>query len=132
MKTPNIAIFIQHSHYEKFHLMASLIATTISLDAEAFVYLSHEALLDYLENKMDDAPSQFQKPELCRILETGKITAPSKLLKQAKRLGKVHIYGCSESAKLLHIPSEKTKELDGVVGYTTFLQLISDAKWIVF
>ncbi|MDP3980396.1 MAG: hypothetical protein Q8Q33_03160 [Chlamydiota bacterium] len=114
--------------------MATMIATTVALGAKAYLFLAHEALLDFVEEKIDQSPVGFQRPDVHEkykhAIDMGKITAPSKLLKQSRELGSVSIYGCSESAKLFRLSSSNAKNLDGIIGYTTFQTMISGANWI--
>lgn len=127
-----LALIFQHASYEKFHLAATLAATTAAMGGEVHIFLAHEALLAYVDNKEDHVPPHFSTPDFNLryqdCLEDGKISTPSSLFHKAQELGSVKIYGCSESVNLLKIGPEKTKKLAGIIGYTTFLALASDAK----
>ena len=127
-----LCIILQHSSYEKWHLAATLAATTTAMNGEAHLFLSHEALLAYVEDKIDQAKPQFENPELNQnyldFMEDGKIPTISFLLKKAQELGTVKFYGCSESAQLFRLNSDLKKKLDAVIGYTMFLDIASDGR----
>lgn len=133
-----LAILLQHATYENFNLAATLAATQAALAGEVHIFLAHEALFFYVRGDMEKMPSGFESTEyrhiyekLRRKEETEKISNPVSLLNQAKSLGPVHIYGCSETAKLLKISPDETKKLQALIGYSTFLNLASDAQFIV-
>ncbi len=137
MNTSNLklALILQTHSYEKWHLAGTLAATTVAAGGEAHLFLAQEALLKYLDSSMDEASPSFQSQDLnekyIHFLEDGKIPKPGSLFKKAKELGNIKIYGCSESVKLFHLESKLTQKLDAILGYTTFLDIASDAKLIV-
>lgn len=130
-----LCLILQYSSYEKWHLAATLAATTTAMNGEVHVFLSHEALLAFVEDKFDETKPQFQTVEFNKkyldLLEDDKIPKISFLLKRAQELGTVKIYGCSESAQLFRLGADQKKKLDAVIGYTTFLDIARDGKLIV-
>ncbi|MBI1870392.1 MAG: hypothetical protein HYS07_04275 [Chlamydiae bacterium] len=135
-KNPSkLALLIQHASYEKWHLAATLAATTTAMGGEVHIFLSHEALISFVQEEMDLAPPQFANKKINEcyqtFLEEEKISKPTNLFKRAKELGPLKFYGCSESVKLFRLQAEYTKKLDGVIGYMTFLDIASDGRFIV-
>jgi peroxiredoxin family protein len=130
-----LALILQHASYEKFHLAATLAATTTAMGGEVHIFLSHEALFSFVDGKLDEAKPCFQSEKINRKytewLEDGKISGASALFIKAQKLGSIKFYGCSESVQLFHLGTEYTKKLDAVVGYTTFLDLASDARLLI-
>src|SRR5574341_1445103 len=134
-KSSKLALILQHASYEKLHLAGTLAATTAALGGEVHIFLSHEALLSFVENKLDEARPHFESQKINQkyvdLLEDGKIPKAGDLFKKAQELGSVKFYGCSESVQLFRLRSEHTKKLDAVIGYSTFLDIASDAKLVI-
>lgn len=134
-KPSKLALILQHASYEKLHLAATLAATTTAMGGEVHIFLSHEALLSFVKNKLDESKPCFQSDKInqkyTELLEDEKIPKASGLFKKAQKLGLVKFYGCSESVQLFHLGREYTKKLDAVIGYTTFLDIATDAKLLV-
>ena len=130
-----IAIIARGSSYDKLHLMATLVATAVSLDGEASVFLTYDALIRYVNGTLDEAKPALDDDKMNAIytegIEEGRIPSITDLLRQAKEMGNVKIYGCSTSVAFLRLDSKLTKKLDGVIGYTTFLTSALDAKLVV-
>lgn len=110
-------------------------ATTAAMGGEVHIFLAQEALLHYVQEKFDEARPQFSSDALNQkyvlLLEEGKIPKPGDLFKRAKELGSVKFYGCSETVQLFRLTREYVQKLDAVIGYTTFLDIASDARLIV-
>ncbi|MBI1883125.1 MAG: DsrE family protein [Chlamydiae bacterium] len=135
MSFRKLAIILQHATYEKWHLTATLSATTTALNGEVQIFLAQEALLSFVEKRLHEASPSFQSEVLNQKyrqwLEDGKLPKAEDLFKKAKELGPVKFYGCSESVQLFRLTQDQTKNLDGVIGYTTFLSQARDAKLLV-
>jgi peroxiredoxin family protein len=133
--TQKLAIILQQTSYEKLHLAATLTATAATMGGEVHIFLSQEALLNFVENKFDEAKPHFQSDALNKqyieLLEDGKTPKVTDLFKRAQKFGLVKFYGCSETVQLFHLGTDYTKKLDAVIGYTTFLDIASDAKLLV-
>lgn len=130
-----LAIIVQGSSYDKLHLMATLVATAVSMDGEAHIFLTYDALTRYVNGTLDEARPSLDDEKMNETyqagIEEGRIPSITDLLRQARDMGKVKIYGCSQSVAFLKLDPKLTQKLDGVVGYTTFLTSALDAKLIV-
>ncbi|MFH1857305.1 MAG: DsrE family protein [Candidatus Omnitrophota bacterium] len=134
-KNKKIAIIVQGSSYDKLHLMATLAATAVAMGQEAHLFLTYDALSRYVNGTLDEAKPALDDEKMSAVyaegIEDGRIPSVTDLLRQAKEKGVVKIYGCSQSVSFLRLDATKTKALDGVVGYTTFLSSAMDAKLLV-
>ena len=130
-----LAIIVQSSSYNKLHLMVTLVATAVAIQGEAHVFLTYDALYRYVTGTLDEAKPSLDDERMNRIyeegIEGGQIPSLTDLLRQARQMGIVKIYGCSQSTALLRLDSKLTEKLDGVIGYTTFLTSALDAKLVV-
>ena len=130
-----LAIIVQGSSYDKLHLMATLVATAVSMDGEAHLFLTYDALLRYVNGTLDEAKPALDDPQMNERyadgVEAGRIPSITDLLRQAKEMGKVKVYGCSQSVAFLRLDPKLTEKLDGVIGYTTFMTSAMDAKLVV-
>ncbi len=130
-----LAVIVQGSSYDKLHLMATLVATAVSMNGEALLFLSYDALKRYVEGTLDEAKPSLDDPDMNALyesgIEDGRIPSITDLLRQAKEMGHVKVYGCSQSVAFLRLDPKLTEKLDGVVGYTTFMTTALDAKLIV-
>ena len=130
-----LAIIVQGSSYNKLHLVVTLVATAVAMKGEAHLFLTFDALRRYVTGTLDEAKPNLDDDEMNRLYREGiedeKIPSITDLLRQAKEMGTVKIYGCSQSTAFLRLDAELTKKLDGVIGYTTFLTSAMDAKLIV-
>ena len=92
-----IAIIARGSSYDKLHLMATLVATAVSLDGEASVFLTYDALIRYVNGTLDEAKPALDDDKMNAIytegIEEGRIPSITDLLRQAKEMGNVKIYG---------------------------------------
>ncbi len=137
-QSPNrgkIAIIVQDSSYNRLHLMATLVGTAAALKWEAIVFLTFGALQRYVDGTMDEAAVTLGDSSINEMyqdgIEDGKIPSVTQLMEQAKELGVVKVYGCSQSTALLRLEPAQTEKLEGVVGYTTFVTAAMDAKLVV-
>ena len=130
-----LAIIVQSSSYNKLHLLATLVATAVATQGEAHVFLTYDALKRYVTGTLDEAKPSLDDEKMNRLyqegIEDGRIPSITDLLRQAREMGVVKIYGCSQSTSLLRPDSKLTEKLDGVIGYTTFLISALDAKLVV-
>ena len=130
-----LAIIVQGSSYDKLHLMATLVGTAVSLGGEAELFLTYDALTRYVNGTLDEAKPALDDDAINQKyiegIEDGRIPSITDLLRQAKEMGNVKIYGCSQSVAFLRLDSKLTQKLDGIVGYTTFLTSALDAKLVV-
>jgi len=130
-----LAIIVQGSSYDKLHLMATLVATAVSMNGEAHLFLTYDALNRYVHGTLDEAKPALDDEKMNALYESGvedgRIPSITELLRQAKEMGQVKVYGCSQSVAFLRLDSKLTEKLDGVVGYTTFITSAMDAKLIV-
>ena len=130
-----LAILVQGSSYDTLHLMATLVATAVSMDGEAHLFLTYDALLRYVNGTLDEAQPALDDKKMNDLytngIEDGRIPSITDLLRQAREMGHVKIYGCSQSVAFLRLDSKLTEKLDGVIGYTTFLTSAMDAKLVV-
>lgn len=130
-----LAIIVLGSSYDKLHMMATLVATAVSMDGEAHLFLTYDALNRYVTGTLDEAKPALDDSKMNELytggIEDGRIPSITDLLRQAKEMGSVKVYGCSQSVAFLRLDSKLTEKLDGVVGYTTFLTSAMDAKLIV-
>ena len=130
-----LAIIVQGSSYNKLHLMTTLVATAVAMQGEAHLFLTYDALLRYVSGTLDEAKPSLEDGKMNKIyqegIEDGRIPSITDLLRQAREMGVVKIYGCSQSTALLRLDSKLTEKLDGVIGYTTFLISALDAKLVV-
>lgn len=130
-----LSIILQHASYEKLHLAAALAATSAAMGTEVHLFLSHEALVSYVENGWTAARPGFSNPDVNRRyeewIERGSVPDAVSLLNRGRELGSVKIYGCSETVKLFHLTVQRTCKLDAILGYTTFLQVSEDARLLV-
>ncbi len=130
-----LAIIVQGSSYDKLHLMATLVATAVSMNGEAHLFLTYDALNRYVRGTLDEAKPALDDEKMNILyqsgVEDGRIPSITELLRQAREMGQVKVYGCSQSVAFLRLDSKLTEALDGVVGYTTFITSAMDAKLIV-
>ena len=130
-----LAIIVQGSSYDKLHLMATLVATAVSMNGEAHLFLTYDALTRYVNGTLDETKPALDDEKMNETyadgIEEGRIPSITDLLRQAKEMGNVKVYGCSQSVAFLRLDPKLTKKLDGVVGYTTFMISAMDAKLIV-
>ena len=130
-----LAILVQGSSYDKLHLMATLVATAVSMDGEAHLFLTYDALLRYVSGTLDEAEPALDDKTMNDLytngIEDGRIPSITDLLRQAREMGHVKVYGCSQSVAFLRLDPKLTEKLDGVIGYTTFLTSAMDAKLVV-
>jgi len=129
------AIIVQGSSYDKLHLMATLVATAVSLDGEATIFLTYDALVRYLNGTLDEAVPSLDDQKMNALylegIEEGRIPSIMDLLRQAREMGHVKIYACSQSVAFLKLDPKLTEKLDGVIGYTTFMTSALDARLVV-
>ena len=130
-----LAIIVQSSSYNKLHLMATLVATAVAMQGEAHLFLTYDALYRYVTGTLDEAKPNLDDEKMNKIYEggidDGRIPSITDLLRQAREMGIVKVYGCSQSTALLRLDSQLTEKLDGVIGYTTFLISALDARLVV-
>ncbi|MBI4437048.1 MAG: DsrE family protein [Candidatus Omnitrophica bacterium] len=130
-----LAIIVQGSSYDKLHLMATLVATAVSMNGEAHLFLTYDALNRYVHETLDEAKPSLDDEKMNERyqsgVEDGRIPSITELLRQAKEMGQVKVYGCSQSVAFLRLDPKLTEKLDGVVGYTTFMTSAMDAKLII-
>ena len=130
-----LAIIVQGSSYDKLHLMATLVATAVSMNGEAHLFLTYDALNRYVHGTLDEAKPALDDEKMNTLYESGvedgRIPSITELLRQAREMGQVKVYGCSQSVAFLRLDAKLTEVLDGVIGYTNFLTSAMDAKLIV-
>ena len=130
-----LAIIVQGSSYNKLHLMTTLVATAVAMQGKADLFLTYDALYRYVTGTFDEAKPNLDDEKMNKIyeegIEDGRIPSITDLLRQAREMGVVKIYGCSQSTALLRLDSKLTEKLDGVIGYTTFLISALDAKLVM-
>jgi len=130
-----LSIIVQGSSYDKLHLMATLVATAVSIDGEANLFLTYDALDRYVNGTLDETKPGLDDEKMnaryADGIDDGRIPSITDLLRQAKEMGNVKVYGCSQSVAFLRLDPKLTQKLDGVVGYTTFLTSAMDAKLVV-
>ena len=130
-----LAIIVQGSSYNKLHLMTTLVATAVAMQGEAHLFLTYDALYRYVTGTLDEARPSLDDEKMTHVyqegIEDGRIPSITDLLRQAREMGVVKVYGCSQSTALLRLDAKLTEKLDGVIGYTTFLISALDAKLVV-
>lgn len=129
-----LAMMLQAGDHRHLHAMVSLVATAASAGRRSHAFLTHEALHTFLVGGMDEAPSGYTTGYAAfydRAREDGRVPELSALLAQARKTGRVRIYGCSASIALRQgYTEDELSSLDGIVGHTTFLRWALDWQLI--
>ncbi len=130
-----IAIIVQGSSYDKLHLAATLVGTMVALGGEAHLFLTYDALTRYVTGTLDEAKPALDDEKMneryAEGVDDGRIPSITDLLRQAREMGQVKVYGCSQSVAFLKLDPKLFDKLDGVIGYTTFLTSALDARLVV-
>ena len=125
-----LAVILGSGDHRHLHAFVSLTATSAASGRRVHVLLTHEALHTFLMDGMDDAPSGYTTSYTAfydRGREEGRVPNLEELLAEARKTGKVRVYGCSASIALRQgYAEEELEKLDGIVGHTTFLRWALD------
>ena len=130
-----MAILCSAGDFRHFQSLSALASTCAGSNRQCHVLLSHEALYWFLMGDLSQTGSGYLTP-WAEILEQAReherITDPLLLLGQARESGLLKVYGCSSSiAQARSYTSEQLRQLDGIVGHTTFLQWASEWQLVV-
>ncbi|MCK6526664.1 DsrE/DsrF/DrsH-like family protein [Myxococcota bacterium] len=132
-----LCILCHGSSYDKLHTVVGMTATAASLGVEVHLFLTYGALwrvarrtLDEAEPAHDDAPvnEMYQK-----AIDKGLVPSLEDLLEQAREIGKVRLYACTTSIKVLQLTPEELRNVDVPMGHATFLEIAGapDARLVV-
>lgn len=124
-----LAIILQNAGIEKIQISLGLLATNASMGGQSLLFLQDEALVTLLKNQWQTNSSSLFDPELKEkyedSYETGLLVHPYEFLKKAKKMDSFEVYGCSTTCKMYHL-LDSTKELDNILGLSSFLSRAKD------
>ncbi|MBE9391210.1 DsrE/DsrF/DrsH-like family protein [Fervidicoccus fontis] len=125
MKTSGLSIIIARGQAENFISLGVLTYTAANLGVPVKVFVTGLAVPYFTKNKPELRPSKEFEDYAKKMFEgMEKLKSPSwyDMLKEAKEVGEVKIYGCSMTAEALGVKREDWDPLvDEIVGATFFL-----------
>lgn len=135
--TTKLCIFAKGDTHDRLHTMVGLVSTAATMGWEIHVYMTYGVLWRFCHGTMAEAEVAISTEEVreayLRGLDAGRIPDLDELFAEARELGggRLKLYACTTSVKLLHIEQDKLREFDGLLGHASFLQIAADGKLVV-
>lgn len=132
-----LCIVCHGSSYDKLHTVIGMAATAVSLNMEVHLFLTYGALWRVAKGTLDEAVPALDDPEVNTLyqkaVDKGVVPSLEELLEAARELGRIRLYACTTSIKVLQLTPEELQRVDAPMGHATFLDLASapDAKLVV-
>ncbi len=115
---------------EKMQMAAMVAATAGALGTEVIVFLSRNALGNFVRGEAPKAPAEGN---MGRLLAEKNLPSFRHLFEQAKDLGGARLYACSMAMDLLGLEESRLEScIDGPMGMTRFLSDASGGQILVF
>ncbi len=110
---------------DTFMSMGVLSQISANLGVPVRIYVTGFALLYFTKNKPEPRfPKEFEDfaPKMIKGMKRANVPDWYDMLKEAKELGDVKVYGCSTTASIMGLKKEDFDPIvDDIVGATTFL-----------
>ena len=130
-----MTIILHSGSYDKVTNALSLAIIGLTMDMEAYILLTYEALRRFAKGHFED--SNATDPELLTMMQqgiaSGKFHTISEKLATARELG-LKLYACNTAMATLGIAREDlVAEVDDIMGLTAFVQLAQNAviNWYI-
>jgi peroxiredoxin family protein len=130
-----VAIILHSGSYDKVTNALSLAIVALSMDMEAYVLLTYEALKRFVKGHCEDA--DCTDPELLSLMqkgiESGRFHRIDEKLEAAHEMG-LKLYACTTAMATLGLEREDlVEEVDGIMGLATFLNIAKGAavNWYI-
>jgi peroxiredoxin family protein len=130
-----MTIILHSGSYDKVTNALSLAIIGLTMDMEAYILLTYEALRRFVKGHFEDPDTT--DPELLAMMQrgitSGKFHSISEKLATARELG-LKLYACNTAMATLGISREDlVAEVDDIMGLTAFVQLAQSAaiNWYI-
>jgi peroxiredoxin family protein len=136
-KPKKLCIYAKGDSFDRLHTMVGLVSTAASMGWEAHVYMTYGVLWRYCHETMSEAEVEIRTPEVKALfvkgIDAGRIPDLDELFEEARELGqgRVKIYACTTSIKLLQMDSKLLEGFDGLLGHASFLQIAEGGQLVV-
>ena len=132
-----LCILCHGSSFDKLHTIIGMTATAASMGMEAHLFLTYGALWRVAKGTLDEAEPAHDDAEVNilyqRAIDGGVLPSLEDLLNSAREIGKVRLYACTTSIKVLRLTPDELSKVDAPMGHATFLEMASqpDARLVV-
>ena len=131
----DLFLILQRDDPLSLQTACGLLATAVSMGQNASVFLAYGALWQLVHEALDEGDLTCGNPTASKRLErardSGSLALPSTLLAAAREEGRVHLFACSASCRILQLEPEALEKVDGIMGLAGFLAKVNGAQLIV-
>lgn len=130
-QAPSALLVLTHDgSWEGRFQVSSLAASTAATGADVVIGLFFDALACWVDDRWDEPSPKSARLEASQQLEL--LPPLSGLLEPGRREGRLHLYACSASTRLLGLDSRVVQsKVDAIVGWPTFARLVRVAERVV-
>lgn len=128
--TPALLVLTHDASWEARFQVSSLAASTAAAGAPVAVGLFFDALASWVEERWDEPNPKSVRLAASRAFESHPPLVD--LLTSGRREGRLRLYACSASTRLLGLEPEAVQaKVDAIVGWPTFARLVRLAERVV-
>jgi len=137
-KPDKMAIIVFSGTVDKLMAVSTLSTGAVAMGMEVNLFVTNWGLIafrkgDYQQNmKISKDFEEFREPMMA-AMQAKKVPSWFDTLTQAKELGELHVFACSQTMELLDIKQTDLEDIiDDTLGVAGFIDKSQDAKFTLF
>ncbi|HUY99020.1 MAG TPA: DsrE/DsrF/DrsH-like family protein [Thermomicrobiaceae bacterium] len=137
-KPDKMAIIVFSGTVDKLMAVSTLSTGAVAMGMEVNLFVTNWGLIafrkgDYQQNmKISKDFEEFREPMMA-AMQAKKVPSWFDTLTQAKELGELHVFACSQTMELLDIKQTDLEDIiDDTLGVAGFIDKSRDAKFTLF
>ena len=137
-RADKMAVILYSGTVDKLMAAVTLVTGGVAMGMDVNLFITYWGLLalrkgDHLTNmKISKDFEEFREP-MMQAMQAKKVPSWFDTLTQAKELGDLHVFACSQTMELLDIKMSDLEDIvDDTLGVAGFIDLSQDAKITLF